>query len=141
MTTQDKLWRRFVDEYDIDVPESVIESELEYLKLAMRHNMQYDRLTGGDAHFFPDRELDGQQDELRTEALFQAKEPRVLKAVIAEQGITASREELEAEAVAVAERQGSTLDMVKRFFGDDLAMLERDVLERKAIDWACDQMR
>lgn len=141
MTAHDELWRRFVGEYDIDVPESAIENEVEYLQLAMRHNMQYDRLTGGGAHFFPDRELDDQQAELRAEALFQAKEPRVLKAVIAEQGITASREELEAEAVAMAERQGSALDMVKRFFGDDLAMLERDVLERKAIDWACDQMR
>ena len=30
---------------------------------------------------------------------------------------------------------------IKRFFGDDLKMLERDVLERKAIDWACDQTR
>lgn len=140
MATQDDLWRRFVGEYDIEVPESAVEDELEYLKLAMRHNMQYDRLTGGKAHPFPERELAQQEGELRAFASFEAKAPLVLKAIIAEQGFTATREELEAEAAALVERQGSTVDMVRRFFGDDLAMLERDVLERKAMDWACEQM-
>lgn len=141
MKSRDDLWRRFVEEYDVEVPESAIRNEVEYLKLAMRHNMVYDRLSGGDAHLFPKRELDEQADELRAAVVFEAKAPLVLKAIIAEQGFTATREELEAEAAAMAERQGSTIDMVRRFFGDDLAMLERDVLERKAIDWACDQMR
>lgn len=140
MATREETWRRFVDEYDIEVPESAIQNELEYIELQMRHNMQYDRLTGGDPHLFPSRELAQQADELRAIALFEAKAPRVLKEIIAARGITATPDELRAEAEAIAERQNATMDMVRTFFGDDFGLLERDVLERKAIDWACDQI-
>ena len=141
MATRDGLWREFVDNYEIDVPESAIENELEYIKLDMKHRMQYDQMSGGGMHLFPQMELAEQEAELREAAVFEAKAPRVLKEIIAQQGITTTPDELEAEAQAMAEREGSTIEMVKRFFGDDFAMLERDVLERKAIDWACEQMK
>ena len=141
MATRDGLWREFVDNYEIDVPESAIENELEDIKLDMKHRMQYDQMSGGGMHLFPQMELAEQEAELREAAVFEAKAPRVLKEIIAQQGITTTQGELEAEAQARAEREGSTIEMVKRFFGDDFAMLERDVLERKAIDWACEQMK
>ena len=141
MATRDDLWREFVADYEIDVPESAIENELEYIKLDMKHRMQYDQMSGGGMHLFPQMELAEQEAELREAAVFEAKAPRVLKEIIAQQGITTTQDELEAEAQAIAEREGSTIEMVKRFFGDDFAMLERDVLERKAMDWACEQMK
>ena len=139
MTSREETWRSFVEAYDIDVPEEAVENELAYIRLEMKHRMQYDRLSGGGMHLFPDDELEKQADELQAAALFEAKAPRVVKAIIAEQGFTVTPEELEAEARVVAERQNATMDMMKMFFGDDFSLLERDVLERKAIDWACSQ--
>lgn len=136
MSYDEQAWRAFVDAYDIDVPESAIENELQYLTLQMKHNMQYDRLTGGDFHLFPNQELQEQEESLRAAAIFEAKEPRVLKDIIAKQAITATREELEAEAQAVAMRQNTTVEALKQFFGEDLAALERDVLNNKARTWA-----
>lgn len=141
MATRDNLWRQFVADYEIDVPESAIENELAYITLDMKHRMQYDQMSGGDLHLFPQMELAEQEAELREAAEFEAKAPRVLKEIVAQQGITATRDELEAEAQAIAEREGSPIEMVKKFFGEDYALLERDVLERKAIDWACEQMK
>ena len=141
MAARDELWRQFVADYEINVPESAIENELAYITLDMKHRMQYDQMSGGGLHLFPQMELAEQEAELREAAEFEAKVPRVLKEIIAQQGITATRNELEAEAQAIAEREGSTIEMVKRFFGEDYALLERDVLERKAIDWACEQMK
>lgn len=141
MATRDELWRKFVADYDVDVPESAIESELAYIKLDMKHRMQYDQMSGGGIHLFPQMELDEQEAELREVAVFEAKAPRVLKEIIAQQGIAATKDELEAEAQAIAKREGSTIEMVKRFFGEDFSLLERDVLERKAMDWACGQMK
>jgi len=141
MATRDDLWRKFVADYEIDVPESAIENELEYIKLDMKHRMQYDQMSGGGLHLFPQMELAEQEAELREAAVFEAKAPRVLKEIIAQQGITTTQDELEAEALAIAGREGSTIEMVKRFFGEDYALLERDVLERKAMDWACEQMK
>lgn len=141
MSEKEEVWRRFVDAYDIDVPESAVQNELEYIKLDLRHRMHYDQMSGGDLHLFPQRELEEQANELRAVALFEAKAPLVLKDIVAKQGFTATPEELEQEARRMAEREGSTLDTVKRFFGEDFSLLERDVVERKAIDWACEQAR
>lgn len=136
MEYDEQAWRAYVDAYDIDVPESAIENELQYLKLQMKHNMQYDHLSGGKMHLFPDQELEEQADDLRAAALFEAKEPLVVRDIVKQQGFSVSVEELEAEAQAMARRQGTTIDEVKQFFGDDLAALERDVLAAKARAWA-----
>lgn len=139
MTYDEQAWRAYVDAYEIDVPESAIENELQYITLQMKHNMQYDRLTGGDFHLFPAQELQEQEEDLRAAALFEAKEPRVLKDIIAKQGITVTPEELQVEAEEVAKRQNTTVEALKQFFGEDLAALERDVLSNKARVWALAQ--
>ena len=50
------------------------------------------------------------------------------------------QEELEAEAAAIARRQNTTVAELKRFLGEDLAMLQSDLKKRKAAAWACEQM-
>lgn len=139
MMTRDERWRHFVATYDIEVPEDAIESERSLIELDLRHRMQYDRLTGGEAHLFPGQELADQEDELRAAALFEAKEPLVLRALVSQLGLEVTPTELEDEAEAIANGQQTTVEALRSFFGDDLAMLGRDVLERKAIDWAVAQ--
>lgn len=139
MKSREDMWRDFVLAYDIEVSEDAVNNELEYIKLDMRHRMQYDRLTGGNAHLFPSQELAEQDEELRMLALFEAKEPKVQRRIIEQEGLVASKEELEAEALAMAKRQNTTIEAVKAFFGEDLAMLERDVLNKKVMDWALAQ--
>jgi FKBP-type peptidyl-prolyl cis-trans isomerase (trigger factor) len=137
--TRDEAWRRFVEDYDIEVSPEAIENERRLIELDLRHRMQYDRLTGGDAHIFPSQELAEQEEELNRTALFEAKEPLVLRALQERLQLTVTDEELEAEAVALAKRNGTTVATVRRFFGDDLSMLSRDVINRKLIDWAVGQ--
>ena len=135
MMNKDVLLRKYILDYDIEVPEHLIENELNYIMLEMRHRMQYDTLTGGGLHLFPQAELDAQKEEFYQAAYYEAKYDLVMKAIITEQNFTVTREDLDAEAVAMAERQNTTVDMIKTFFGENLSMLERDVKERKALDW------
>ena len=37
----------------------------------------------------------------------------------------------------MAKRQNTTVEEIKRFFGEDLKLLERDVRENKIREWAC----
>lgn len=139
MSSRDETWKRFVEGYDIDVPEDAVENELNYMMLDMRHRMQYDTLTGGGYHFNARAELAEQEEELRALARFEVKSGLVMKALLAERQFAVTQEELEAEAEAMARRQNTTVELIRTFFGGDLAMLERDVKERKAIDWVCEQ--
>ena len=139
MTTRDERWRGYVAAYPIDVPEDAIREEMRLIEMDLRHRMQYDRLTGGGLHLFPSLELEKQADDLRAAAVFEAKSPLVLRELTAKLDFEVTQEELEEEARRMAERQGTTVDSIKSFFGADLAMLRRDVLERKIIDWAVAQ--
>lgn len=134
--TCEEAWRSFVEGYDIEVSSEAIENERRLIELDLRHRMQYDRLTGGDAHAFPSQELAAQEEELEQAALFEAKEPLVLRALQEQLQLTVTEEELEAEVEGLAERNGTSPETVRGFFGDDLSLLRRYVLMRKAIDWA-----
>ncbi|MCI8275015.1 MAG: hypothetical protein HFI66_05280 [Lachnospiraceae bacterium] len=100
----------------------------------MRHRLQYDTLINHVPHFHAQAELADQEDEYRVLAFYEAKSDLVMKKLLTEWNPAVTRKELEEEAEAVAMRQNSTIDMVKSFFGEDLAMLERDIKERKIKD-------
>ena len=140
MISKEDAWKQFVGQYEIDVPESKVEEELNFIMMDMRHRMRYDTLTGGDHHLFPTAELEAQMEDLQKLAVYEVKSDLVMKAVLAEQNFEVTKDELEAEAAAMAERQSTTMAMIKLFFGEDLAMLERDVKERKAKDWVYEQI-
>lgn len=139
MSYSDQAWRTYVAAYDIEVPEERVEQEYELVRADMLHRMIYANMTGQERHVFPERDLLEQEDELRAAALFEAKEPLVLRDLAAKLDVTVTADELQAEGEAIAARQGSTIEEVKRFFGEDLSLLERDVREAKIRAWACAQ--
>ena len=139
MSYNDVTWRAYVAAYDIEVPEERIEREYEMVRADMKHRMMYAQMSGGETHLFPDMELAEMEGDLREAALFEAKEPLVLRDLTKKLDVTVTPEELLAEAEAMAERQNTTIDQIKRFFGEDLALLERDVRENKIRTWACEQ--
>ena len=139
MSYNEETWRRYVLAYDIEVKQEDVEEELYIIKQDMKHRMIYDQMSGGEVHPFPEMELEEQKDELLEAAVFEVKEPLVLKDLAKKHDFPVTPEELLAEGEAIAKRQNSTLDEVKRFFGQDLAFLERDVRESKIRAWACEQ--
>lgn len=139
MSYNENAWRAYVAAYDIEVPQWRIDEELRLIEADMKHRMMYEQMSGGATHLFPDQELAEQKDELMAAALFEAKEPLVLRDLTKKLDVTVTPEELLAEAEAMAERQNTTIDQIKRFFGEDLALLERDVRENKIRTWACEQ--
>lgn len=141
MKSKESVWKEYVAQYMIGVPETLIENEMEYIMLDLRHRMQYDTLTGGRLHFNAGAELKEQEEKLRELAFNAVKSDLVMKAVLKEQGFTVTQEELEEEALAMAQRQNTTVEMVRRFFGDDLSGLERDIREKKAVSWVYEQYK
>ena len=139
MSYNEEKWRRYVLAYPIEVAQEDVEEELYVIRSDMKHRMIYEQMSGGKMHPFPEMELEEQKDELLEAAIFEVKEPLVLKDLAKKLEITVTPEELLAEGEAIAKRQNSTLDEVKRFFGKDLAFLERDVRENKIRAWACEQ--
>ena len=139
MVTREEQIRKFILNYELEVPQYYIDREMNYIQLEMRHRMQYDTLTGGRLHLNPWGELEEMKEELYQAAFYEAKSDLVIKEIIAKQNFIVSKEELEAEAEAMAQRQNCSVDMGRQFFGNDLAMLEGDVKRQKAEKWILTQ--
>lgn len=141
MMDREEAFRQYVEQYDIEVPAEKLDNDLNYIRLEMRHRMQYDTLTTGALHIFPQLELAQREEELRAAALHEAKSDLVMKELLRKLNPIVTPEELASEAEAMAVRQNTTVDMLKSFFGEDLAMLARDVKENKVKDWVLRQMQ
>lgn len=135
----DELFRQYVLDYDIDVPEEKIKNEYDFIVLDMKHRMQYDTLTTGTRHPDVQGELEAQKEEIMKAAIFEAKSNLVLKDVIKKQNFTVTPDDLQAKAQSMIEKEHTTMEMIKRFFGDDLSGLSSDILKEKAYDWILGQ--
>ncbi|HCT90532.1 MAG TPA: hypothetical protein DF613_03985 [Lachnospiraceae bacterium] len=139
MSAKEDAFRKYVEAYDIPVPEERVQNELALIIQQENHRMQYDTLTTGRLHLNRGKELAERMNEMKQAAYDEVKSELVMKKILTQMNFSVSPKELEAKAAAIAESQDSSLEMVKRFFGEDLSGLERAVKEEKAIDWVYEQ--
>ena len=93
MSYNEEAWRRYVLAYDIEVAQEDVEEELYLIRADMKHRMVYAQMMGEESHPFPDLELEQQKDALVEAAIFEVKEPRVLKDLTAKLNIVVTPEE------------------------------------------------
>ena len=142
MISKEGAIRRFVREYDIQVPQALVEEEYHLCMMDMKHKMVYGQMAG--SHQMNPMEqaeaLKDAQEELMEVAYLSVKEDLVMKEVIEKGNFTVTQAELQQYAEELAKRQNTTMDMVKRFFGEDFALLVRDVKRQKAEAWIYQQV-
>lgn len=137
MISKEGAIRKFVRSYDIQVPRELVEEEYHMCVMDMKHKLVYGQMMG--SHQMNPMEqaeaLKDSQEELMEVAYLSVKEDLVMKDVLAKGNFTVTPEELQQHAEAMAKRQNTTIDMVKRFFGEDFSLLAGDVKRQKAEDW------
>jgi trigger factor len=130
---REDILEKFVLESDIAVPEARVDEAYEHLALEITHKIQYESMMTGKIYMPSDVGLTA--ENIREAAYKQVKTELVLEDVIRKENIELTQDEIEAEAKVIAERQQTTIDNMKRFFGEDLSMLKNDLLIKKAIDF------
>lgn len=120
-----------------EVPKELLEQEVSMLILELNHRMQYENLASGKYVGMDPEEIKNLYIGIEEEAQKQIKLELILDSVIKTEGLVATREELEKEAMDIAGRQQIPEEMVKGFFGEDMKLLEKDVLVKKAIGFVC----
>lgn len=138
--TKEQAYNRFVKLYDIEVPEEQVQNMYEYFHLQARHNLQYDTLTTGTVHLNKAAELAAMEDEMREAAWFEAKSDLVMKELMEKLKPEVTEEELLAKAEDKCRKDGTSMEMLKMFFGPSFSGLKRDLQEEKVKDYICEQM-
>ena len=134
MSIDDEKLKQLCERYGIEVTDEAVAEETRLRVQQRLHQLKYEGLATGsfvDYYFAdPDKLYEELLPESRSAVIMEA----LIKAIIDEHGLTVSSEELESEAEEVAKRQNATVEELRGFFGDDLSLLKRDVLEKKALD-------
>lgn len=138
--TKEQAYRKYIKEYDIEVPEERVQNMYEYFLLQAKHNLQYDTLINGAVHLNKAQELAEMEDEMREAAFFEAKSDLVMKELMKQLEPEVTEEELQAKAEEKCRKDGTTMEMLKMFFGPSLSGLKRDLQEEKVKDYIFEQM-
>ncbi|GHU66060.1 hypothetical protein AGMMS49983_14940 [Clostridia bacterium] len=128
---KEDIFEKFIEESGIAVPKDRVDAAYDQLALEITHASHYESMMSGTI-LMPD-DMPFSVEDIRETARKQVKTELVLEEVIRKENFEVTAEELEAEAKAMAERQQTTVEDVKRFFGEDLSLLKKDILLRKAI--------
>lgn len=138
--TREQAFRKYIKEYDIEVPEERVQNMYEYFLLQAKHNLQYDTLINGAVHLNKAQELAEMEVEMREAAFFEAKSDLVMKELMKQLEPEVTEEELQAKAEEKCRKDGTTMEMLKMFFGPSLSGLKRDLQEEKVKDYIYEQM-
>jgi FKBP-type peptidyl-prolyl cis-trans isomerase (trigger factor) len=116
----------------VEVPQNMLDDEISMRVSDLTHKLCYRAMADGSSLTFLQKDVEDRMDSIRAAAERQLKVELLLKAVIRAEGLTVTPEELETAAKQIAAEQKITLAEVKDFLGEDLKLLEQDVLIQKA---------
>lgn len=142
MLSREQAISEYIRAYPMEVPRERVEEEYRLCLLDMQHKMVYGQMSG--AHHMNAIEqtqaIHDSMEELMEVAYWTVKEELVMEELLKREDFAVTAQELQVYAKELAQRQKTTLDMVKHFFGEDFKLLERDVRRQKAENWICTQM-
>ena len=138
MTSSEAKIRNFIKAYDIEVPKEMVAEEYDYMCMSLKQQLHYQTMAGsGLMPWQVNEELEQRKEELMEAAYYEIKYDLVMRDIITKENFSVTKAELEEEAAAMAQRQNTTVELIKEFFGEELSMLEKDVKIKKAEEWIC----
>lgn len=132
----DMLLDQIITEAEISCPEEKVEQELMMEWAGFCQAMRY-RAMGGD-HQMEEINPDEWRESVRNEIIRDYQTEIILKFIIEKENLSVSREELEAAARELAKKEHTTLEMVRRFMGEDYSLMKKEVLYKKAKNFLVD---
>jgi FKBP-type peptidyl-prolyl cis-trans isomerase (trigger factor) len=114
-----------------------VDEEIQIVTMDIRHRMTYGNMAGQN-NLNPMEQLskiEEMDDEIHDIAYLNVKEELVMKELMDRDEFAVDQAELEAYALQMSEKENTSMELIKKFFGDDLAMLEGSIRRKKAEDW------
>ena len=130
----DKLLLKMAEEKGISIPEEEIEAETDIQLSGRYQSMKYAAMGSGNMAELMTLDRDALREETREAVIKELTIDKVIKEIVKTEDIQVTAEELTREAERIAREQNSSMEMVKRFFGDDFSGLSGDVKIKKARD-------
>ncbi|TCP32211.1 trigger factor [Scopulibacillus darangshiensis] len=140
---RDALVEQATENAEIDLPEVMVENELENMLREFEQRIQSQGLTMDMYYQFSGTDQDGLKDQMKDDAEKRVRANLTLEAIAKAENIEVSEEEVEKELEKMAESYKIELDQVKQMIamqgGSDV--IKSDLKLRKALDFLVDNSK
>ena len=136
---KDKALEIVCDNNDIEVPETMINDEIDQMIRELDMQLQQQGIAFQQYLQFIGKEIADFREEVKEDAAKRVKMRMVIRAVVDAENIEATEEEIEKEIELLAIQYGIEAQQVKDMLGEDnLQFIGKDVKVKKAVDFIFD---
>ena len=137
----DDLYKAIVASSKVEDSDALLEQEQGLMLQEIEQNLQRQGLNFEVYQQFTGKSKDDIKEDIKPQAEERVKLYAILAAIIEEEKLAVSDEELETELKTIAEYYQKELDEVKKIFEGNMSRIENDLLTRKAVDLVKDNLK
>lgn len=137
----DDLYKAIVASSKVEDSDALLEQEQGLMLQEVEQNLQRQGLNFEVYQQFTGKSKDDIKEDIKPQAEERVKLNAILAAIIEEEKLAVSDEELETELKTIAEYYQKELDEVKEIFEGNMSRIENDLLTRKAVDLVKDNLK
>lgn len=131
---QDAALAKVVEANEIEIPQVMIEDEMDRMTQELDQQMRYQGLSVGQYLEFVGKDMAAFREELKPDAERQVKTRMILTSIAEEEKIEVSQEEMEEELKLMASQYNVEVEQIKQMIGiENLTYLQKDLKVKKAI--------
>ena len=137
----DDLYKAIVASSKVEDSDALLEQEQGLMLQEIEQNLQRHGISFLCYFNFTGKSKDDIKEDIKPQAEERVKLNAILAAIIEEEKLAVSDEELETELKTIAEYYQKELDEVKKIFEGNMSRIENDLLTRKAVDLVKDNLK
>ena len=137
----DDLYKAIVASSKVEDSDALLEQEQGLMLQEVEQNLQRQGLNFEVYQQFTGKSKDDIKEDIKPQAEERVKLNAILAAIIEEEKLAVSDEELETELKTIAEYYQKELEEVKKIFEGNMSRIENDLLTRKAVDLVKDNLK
>lgn len=135
------IYQALIKNSKIETSEALVKQEQQMILKEIEQNLQSQGLNFDIYKQFTGKDVSDILEDIKPQAEERYKINAILKAIIKEEELVVSDEELEAELQSIADYYKKELDEVKKVFEGNMSRVENDILTRKAIELVKDNLK
>lgn len=137
----DDIYDALIANSKVETSEALLKEEQEMLLKEIEQNLQRQGLNFEVYEQFTGKNKDAIKEDVKPQAEKRVKINAILAAIIEEEKLVVSEEELETELQTIADYYKKELAEVKKIFEGNMSRIENDLLTRKAIELVKDNLK
>ncbi|MFC0522420.1 trigger factor [Pontibacillus salicampi] len=134
-TMREELVNQATDNAQIDVPDAMVDTELDRMLKEFEQRLQMQGMTLDMYYQFSGQDEDALKEQMREDASKRVKTNLVLEAIAESESVQVTDEDVNEELENMASMYQTDVDQLKQMLGGNTDMVEEDLKIKKAIDF------